>query len=522
MTQARYNGLVLDGKYRVQELLGEGGMGAVYRGEHMLIGRQVAIKFLHESLLANEEAVKRFYREGQAAASIGHRNVIDVLDVGVSAAGDPYMVMEYLEGEGLADLVARTGPLDLAVAAGILEQVLSALGAAHERGIVHRDLKPDNVFLERQRGGAPGIKLIDFGISKLAAEGAGTALTRDGSMMGTPAYMSPEQIRNSKAVDHRTDVYAAGAIFYEMLAGAPPFDGEHYSEILSAVLTGPPRDPRELRADFPPEAWPFIERAMAKDPAARFGSADEMLAALAGLVAPEERAVHLTLLGAAMPAGTCAVGDLGPAGVATGDTVLATEILGRMVEERAGVPAWKRLARRVAAGLRPRFRALGALIAASLKRLARRVAAGLRPRFRALGALIAASLKRLARRVIGEPRMRLRAAVVAGAALLVVLLVALCSGGEATSTPGGEATSTPGGEATSNPVKKPRGADASRPEKQANHEPEKVEAGRLGESGAPKGPEPGSPSESEVESEKKSDSKPTRKKRKFPRLPWQK
>jgi tRNA A-37 threonylcarbamoyl transferase component Bud32 len=514
MTHAKYTDCTLNGKYRVQDLLGEGGMGSVYRGEHLLIGRKVAIKFLHESLQGNEEAVKRFYREGQAAASIRHRNVVDILDVGVSPEGEPYLVMEYLEGEGLTDLISRRGALDLGSAAGILEQVLMALGAAHERGIVHRDLKPDNIFLERQRGQAPGIKLIDFGISKLAREGQGTRLTRDGSMMGTPAYMSPEQIRNSRTVDQRTDIYAAGAILYEMLTGAPPFAGEQYSEVLSNVLTEPPRAPRELRADFPEEAWPLIERALAKDPAARFSSADEMLAALAGLVAPGERAVRLTQLGASMPAAVCAAGDLGPAPAAVGDTVLAAEILGRVSAERAGTPAWKRLARRVAT----------------------------------------------------EPKLRLRTLAAAAAGLTAVLLLAgLCSGGdvvtiEVVDAPAGAriywedslvpanpfqvdcgdalrslrveakghlplrlsvqpredqrivAKLEPEGRAKKAPAAKPDPAPVRRSDSAG------TEAGRLGEPGASGAPVPGAADEKKPGT----GSKPARKKRRFPKLPWQK
>jgi hypothetical protein len=517
MTNAKYTGCTLDGKYRVHDLLGEGGMGSVYRGEHLLIGRKVAIKFLHESLQGNEEAVKRFYREGQAAASIGHRNVVDILDVGVSPEGEPYLVMEYLEGEGLAELIARRGSLDLGSAAGILEQILAALGAAHERGIVHRDLKPDNIFLERQRGQAPGIKLIDFGISKLGG-GEGTQLTRDGSMLGTPAYMSPEQIRNSKDVDRRTDIYAAGAILYEMLTGAPPFAGEHYSEILSNVLTLPPRPPRELRADFPEEAWPLIERALAKEPAERFASVDEMLAALTQLVAPGERAVRLTHLGATMPAGSCAAGDLGPAPAAAGDTVLAAEILGRVAGERAGAPAWKRMARRV----------------------------------------------------VAEPRLRLRALAVAGAGLVVVaLLAALCSASDvvtievAGAPPGArfywddslvpanpfqvdrgdalrslrveaegyrplrlsvqprenqriEARLEPAGKSQKPPAVKPAPDQDRKPEPQQAAPAPPPEAGRLDEPGAGGGSGvAGTP-------RKETGSKPAKKKSKFPKLPWRK
>ncbi|MFO8073005.1 MAG: serine/threonine-protein kinase [Polyangia bacterium] len=380
MARGHYSGSVLDGKYEVGELLGEGGMGSVYRGEHRLIGRPVAIKLLHESLLGHEEAVKRFYREGEAAAAISHRNIIDVMDVGVCPEGEPYMVLELLEGEGLEDLLEREGRLDPAAAAAILEQVLDALAAAHASGIVHRDLKPENVFLEQQSGGDPTVKLIDFGISKLRDERARTQLTADGSLLGTPAYMAPEQIRSAGEVDARADLYAAGVIFYEMLTGARPYDGEHFSEILSNVLTCQPRPACELREDLPAPLLELLDRVLAKDPDERFSSAAELREALRAAVPADDRQQQLTVLGGRLEAGSFAGGDLG---AEPGDsTQLASEVLEQVVEERRGSRRWLRPARR------------------------------------------------LARRVWNERGLRLRAAGIgAGVLLAVALLAALCGSG---------------------------------------------------------------------------------------------
>jgi serine/threonine protein kinase len=190
---------LLDGRYRIDRLLGEGGMGAVYLASHVGLGRQVAIKFLHADLISREDVVGRFYREAQAAAAIRHKNIIEVFDVGMSAKGEPFLVMEYLEGESLAGLLKRVGPLSLGAACAVMEPVLQALQAAHRKGIVHRDLKPDNIFLAYQQGEPPVVKIIDFGISKFTQGELDKWRTKTGSVMGTPAYMSPEQARASAA-----------------------------------------------------------------------------------------------------------------------------------------------------------------------------------------------------------------------------------------------------------------------------------------------------------------------------------
>jgi tRNA A-37 threonylcarbamoyl transferase component Bud32 len=328
-----YEGHTIEGKYLIRKLLGEGGMGRVYLGEHVLIGRSVAVKFLHSELTSNEEIVRRFYREAQSAAAIRHKNVIDVFDVGVSPEGEPFLVMEYLEGESLSDLIARVGTFDVPTACGILEPALLALQAAHDRGIVHRDLKPENIFLAHEAGEPPTVKLIDFGISKVNEATGQTKLTRDGSLLGTPEYMSPEQARGAADLDHRTDLYAMGVILYEMLAGDRPFVGANYNELLLSVLTEAPRPPRDVNPDFPEEATALVMRALARDPAERFQSAAEMLEAMRGLPGFARRGELLTQLAPGLGKTGVASGDLGRP-LVRGRTGVAEDVLERVIRER--------------------------------------------------------------------------------------------------------------------------------------------------------------------------------------------
>jgi eukaryotic-like serine/threonine-protein kinase len=330
-----YSGRVLDGRYRVERLLGRGGMGAVYDGRHAIVGKRVAIKMLHAEFAANEEVLKRFYREAQAAAAIGHKNIIDIMDVGVTPANEPYIVMEYLEGEDLESMLVRTGPLSLEAACGILEPALNALGAAHAKGIVHRDLKPANIFLCREQGGAPTVKLIDFGISKFSGAAGSTKLTQTGSLLGTPAYMSPEQARGDQSVDHRTDLYAVGVILYQMLTGSLPFVGDNYNTLLISVLTAEPRPLRQLNPRIPTDAEALVLKELSKDPAARSQSAIEMLEAFKGLAAYKERGNGLSLLGTQLHAGV-ASGDIGAA-TDRGGGSSASRVLSQMAKATPGV-----------------------------------------------------------------------------------------------------------------------------------------------------------------------------------------
>lgn len=389
-----YAGQTLEGKYRVLRLLGEGGMGRVYLGEHALIGRPVAIKFLHAELASNEEVVRRFYREAQAAAAIRHRNVIDVFDVGVSPEREPFLVMEYLEGESLSGMMARVGVLDLPTACGVLEPALAALQAAHERGVVHRDLKPDNIFLAREADGPPTVKLIDFGISKLGEAAGRTRLTRDGSLLGTPEYMSPEQARGVADLDHRTDIYSIGVILYEMLTGGLPFVGANTTELLMAVLTAEPRPPHDVYPAFPDAAVAVIGPALARDPADRFQTAAEMLEALRRLPDFARGRETLARLAPGRGKGGVASGDLG-APLERARTHLAEDVLEQVIRERAPgrldriedrvvalvgrVPGSARLVDRLGGGRRGTRRllaAIGALLLSVLLSLALFVGGG--------------------------------------------------------------------------------------------------------------------------------------------------
>ncbi len=278
-------GTTLEGRYEIVRLIGEGGMGVVYEARHTLIGRRLAVKVIHPEMAGDPDVVQRFHNEARIAAEIGHENIIDVTDMGLLPSGAPFIVMEYLDGESLAQRVLGGGPLPVKEAAEIAICVLDALAVVHEAGVVHRDLKPDNVFLA-VRVGAGGreksvVKLLDFGISKLRPRAAGQVrLTRTGSVMGTPVYMSPEQAAGRKDLDHRTDIYAVGAILYEVLTGRLPFPGETYNEVLAAVLTAELKPPRDLRPDLPPKLDAAICRALARDPNRRFPSALDMLKAL--------------------------------------------------------------------------------------------------------------------------------------------------------------------------------------------------------------------------------------------------
>jgi eukaryotic-like serine/threonine-protein kinase len=331
-----HTGKTLEGRYRVVRLLGKGGMGAVYEGRHVIVNKRVAIKMLHAEFATNEEVLKRFYREAQAAAAIGHKNIIDIMDVGVTPENEPFIVMEYLEGEDLESMLARTGPISLEAACGILEPALQALNAAHAKGIVHRDLKPANIFLVRNEGGAPTVKLIDFGISKICGAEGATKLTQTGSLIGTPTYMSPEQARGDQSVDHRTDIYSMGVIVYQMLTGSLPFEGESYNTLLINLLTAPPRPLREVKPDIPPEAEALVLKELSKDPAARSVNALVMLESFKALAAYQEREAGMTMLAPHIQTAV-ASGDLGAATGGKGSASSGARVLSQMAKATPGV-----------------------------------------------------------------------------------------------------------------------------------------------------------------------------------------
>ena len=279
-------GRTIGGKYLVRSVLGRGGMGTVYEGVNVQMGRIVALKVLHPKQVKKRESVKRFYQEARSAGAIGHPNICEVYDLGALEDGCPYLVMERLVGSTLAQHV-RHSVLPFDVAIDIMIQVLSGLVVAHEKGIVHRDLKPDNIFLTQRVGCPPIAKVLDFGVSKVvssaptATRDADLDLTRTGMVMGTPYYMSPEQATGARDLDGRVDLYACGVILYETLTGRRPFLAANYHILLWNILKTEPPAPRDLRPDIPAALESVIARAMARDREARYASAHEFIAALA-------------------------------------------------------------------------------------------------------------------------------------------------------------------------------------------------------------------------------------------------
>jgi serine/threonine-protein kinase len=276
-------GMVLQDRYRIVRLLGEGGMGAVYEGEHVLIKRRVAIKCLHAQFATNPQIVARFHREALAATSIGNEHIIEVTDMGRFPDGSVYMVLEFLEGKDFAHAIEDGGPMPLGRVVHITEQVCDALGAAHAKGIVHRDLKPENVFLITRSGDSDFVKVLDFGISKFKdeGEGGGHSMTRTGTRMGTPYYMSAEQAEGKKDVDHRADIYALGVMVFRALTGVYPFDDESFPMLILKICTAPPPSLRHYRPDLPQEVEDIVNKLLAKKREERFQSCEEIKAAFA-------------------------------------------------------------------------------------------------------------------------------------------------------------------------------------------------------------------------------------------------
>jgi serine/threonine protein kinase len=277
-------GDIIDAKYRIVRLIGEGGMGAVYEGENTRIHRRVAIKVLHSGVAQQAEAVARFEREAQAAGRIGSDHIVEVLDLGALPGGDRYLVMEYLEGDGLGTRIKDRGRLTPGELYPIAYQLMEGLAGAHGAGIVHRDLKPDNVFLSRQRGGQTDfVKLLDFGISKFnqLSGDSGFSMTRTGAVMGTPYYMAPEQAKGSREMDHRVDLYAAGVILYEALTGQVPFSADTFNELLFKIVLEEPKPLSAVEPSVDAGFAAIVTKAMARDPAHRFQTAREFQSALA-------------------------------------------------------------------------------------------------------------------------------------------------------------------------------------------------------------------------------------------------
>jgi len=274
------------GAYRILSQLGEGGMGAVYLAEHNRLLRKAALKVLLPELSSNAEAVERLFAEARATALIRHPNIVDVFDCDVHANGRAYISMEYLEGETLAALLGRTaGGLgaEVGTAVALAVRIATGLAAAHEHRLVHRDIKPDNVFLVYPQapgvGAGPGVKILDFGVAKLVALGAGGRTGR-GTFTGTPAYMSPEQCRGTDAVDQRADIYSLGCILFEMLCGRPPFVCDSPGELIAAHLTTPPPRASVFHPGLPAALDELVAGTLAKRREDRPQSAAALIAAL--------------------------------------------------------------------------------------------------------------------------------------------------------------------------------------------------------------------------------------------------
>ena len=273
-------------KYRLDRLIGRGGIGAVYEAQHLGLDRAVAVKLLRHDYLEDEQALARFRREARAVARIRHPNVADIYDSGVLSTGEPYIAMELVAGETLRTLLDRAGPLLIAQAARIGRQLAEGIEAAHQSGVIHRDLKPSNVILGSDHTGAPQAKILDFSIAKVDdVMGTGSeALTTAGGLLGTPHYMSPEQCEESP-LDARSDLYALGVLLYEMLGGRPPFEGRNAAAVALKQMKEAPTPLQRIRPDVPEGlAW-LVMQALHKKPAFRPGSAGEM----AQRLAPYER-----------------------------------------------------------------------------------------------------------------------------------------------------------------------------------------------------------------------------------------
>lgn len=282
-------GQLIASKYRLERLLGAGGMGAVYAATHEFTKRKVAVKLMHEGFATSSMFAERFIREAQAPSAIGHPSIVEVLDGGFDESGALYLVLEMLHGETLGDIEP---PLDVPELVDAVVQLLEALGAAHKAGFVHRDIKPDNVFITRDSAGRRKVKLLDFGVAGLRESAENNQLTQTGTILGTPTFMSPEQAKGER-VDQRSDLWAVGAILYEALAGRAPYEAETYNAVIVSIVTREHVPLERVRPDLPRALLEVIERALRKDTSVRWQSAEQMakalraipdLAALSGVV----------------------------------------------------------------------------------------------------------------------------------------------------------------------------------------------------------------------------------------------
>jgi serine/threonine-protein kinase len=273
---------LLAGKYQLIRPLGAGGMGAVHEAINTLTGRKVAIKILHSRFSSDPDAVQRFTQEARSATRIAHANVVEILDLGEDESGAQFMVQELLTGSTLRERLDERGRLSIEEVVAVLEPALAGLVVAHQAGVVHRDIKPENIFLAVDPLGLELTKLIDFGLSKVVADSARLAITDHGRQLGTPFYMSPEQLQAARDIDGRTDVWSMGVVLFEAIAGVRPFSGPSYNELVAQVLTAPVPRLATLVPGVPPAFSALVERALERDRERRF-AARELLEALRAL-----------------------------------------------------------------------------------------------------------------------------------------------------------------------------------------------------------------------------------------------
>jgi serine/threonine protein kinase len=275
-------GEVVADKYRIERLLGSGGMAEVYAAVNVRTERRVALKWILPALATSSEVLARFRREALAAGRINHPNVVTIFDV-VEHQGSACLVMELLSGETLHDRMSRTGQMSFVEAVAIILPAMRGVGAAHAHGVIHRDLKPDNIFLVLDADGSiRDCKVLDFGVSKLTVADAATTgdITLSGNVVGTPEYMAPEQVRSGKSADHRIDIYSLGVVFYEMLAGRPPFVGEHFSGLMLDIMQRDPPPLGGLRTDVPRRLAAVIHRSLERDLDKRYTDMQSFITAL--------------------------------------------------------------------------------------------------------------------------------------------------------------------------------------------------------------------------------------------------
>lgn len=289
-SSASASGEVLADRYRLIRRLGSGGMGAVWEAQHTVVDRRFAIKFLLPQLSESEDARRRFEREARAAGGIESEHVVAVVDYGVAASGEPFIVMEYLRGEDLATLLERETQLALPRAVALVLQAARGIAKAHARGIVHRDVKPKNLFVTRREDGVETCKVLDFGVAKLAQPTSGIS-TKTGDLIGTLEYMAPEQVRGDPNVDARADVYALGCVLYEALAGRRPYLGPEAHVVMYRILEGKLAPLAEVRPGLPREISDIVGRAMQPEASARYDSAAQLVAALAAFTNAGKAAV---------------------------------------------------------------------------------------------------------------------------------------------------------------------------------------------------------------------------------------